>query len=181
MRKLIGLVALSVVSLASAVSAQVPIVQVYLDAELQTIHRKCPPFGTEDTLYVAASNFPWPIADIEYRVETYGNFAILEDLLPVGYSSDGYSATGIRVSFNGPVDASGTIVVQRILGGWFCNDCGGPTFPYIAVKPHPDSGKIQATRWPNLVKIEGTGGFNALCGDIAVESSTWGSIKALYR
>ncbi len=78
------------------------------------------------------------------------------------------------------MDASGKLVVQRIWGAWFCANCGGST-AYITVQPHPDSGKIQATSWPDLMKIEARGGFNNLCGVLPVKSSTWGRIKALYR
>lgn len=179
--KLPALSVLLVALFASFAAAQVPIVQVYLDSELLTIHRDCPPFGTPDTLYVAASNFIQPILDIEYRVETYGNFALLGDFFPNGSSGLGTSGTGIRVAFGGPIDASGTVLVQSIVGGWFCNDdCGGGPL-FITVQPHPESGKIQGTAWPDLTKIEATGGVNFLCGTVPVEPSTWGRIKALYR
>jgi len=155
-------------------------VQVYLDDELETIHRQCPPAGTLDTLYVVASNFSPPIIDVEYRIETYGNFGILLDLLPAGFTSDGFSGDGIRVSFGAPMDASGKFVVQRIWGAWFCANCGGSP-AYLIVQPQPDSGKIQATSWPSLMKVEATGGFNDFCGVLPVKTSTWGQIKALYR
>jgi hypothetical protein len=152
-----------------------------LDSNLLAVEQStCPPFGTIDTLYVAASNFTPPIVDVEYRIETYGHFGLLLDLVPVGYSIEGYSGTGIRVSFGGPLDASGKILVESVVGGWFC-DCSEPIFPYITVQPHPDSGKIQATAWPDLIKVDAMGGFCVLCGTLPVESSTWGQIKALYR
>lgn len=179
--KLPALSVLLVALLASVAAAQVPIVQVYLDSELLTIHRDCPPFGTPDTLYVAASNFFESIVDIEYRIEAYGNFALLVDMLPSGFSAEGHSGSGIRVAFGGPIDASGTVLVQSVVGGWFCNDdCGGGPL-FITVQPHPESGKIQGTAWPDLTKIEATGGVNFLCGTTPVEATTWGRIKALYR
>ena len=178
--KLAALSVLLVALLASLAAAQVPIVQVYLDSELLTIHRDCPGHGIPDTLYVAVSNFTQPILDIEYRVETYGNFALLGDFFPNGFSGLGTSGTGIRVAFGGPIDASGTVLVQSVVGGWFCS-CSEINFPYFVVQPHPESGKVQATAWPDLTKIEATGGVNFLCGTVPVESSTWGRIKALYR
>ncbi len=164
----------------SSVPAQVPIVQVYLDGELETIHRECPPTATLDTLYVVASGFITPIIDIEYRIDTFGNFGILQDFFPTGFTNEGFSGDGIRVSFGSSKDASGKLLVQRIWGAWFCASCGGSA-AYIIVQPHPISGKVQGTGWPDLTKIEATGGFNNLCVVLPVESSTWGRIKALYR
>jgi len=57
--------------------------------------------------------------NVEYRIDTHGNFLILEDILPLGFASEGSSASGIRVSFGAPVDASGKLVVQRICGFGF--------------------------------------------------------------
>jgi len=51
----------------------------------------------------------------------------------------------------------------------------------VTVEPHPNSAKIQATSWPDLLKIEAAGGYNNMCGVLSVEPSTWGRIKALYR
>lgn len=179
MKRLIVFVFLAGV-FASSVPAQVPIVQVYLDSELLMIHSVCGTYNTIDTLYVVASNFTPPIVDIEYRIDTHGNFLIVQDLLPNGYISDGYSWSGIRLSFGGPVDASAKVVVERIVGVWTCESCSGGVV-YFQVEPHPDTGKIQATGWPDLMKIEATGGPNDLCGALPVEPSTWGRIKALYR
>jgi len=169
------------VGIAPSSVAQVPIVQVYLDSELLTIHRECAPLGTPDTLYVVASNFTQPILDIEYRIETYGNLLIAEDLLPEGFTGEGYSGSGIRVLFGTPLDASARIVVERLYVLWTCNNsCSGSPL-YLTVQPHPQSGRIQATRWPDLVKLDALGGFNSFCGVLPVTSSTWGQIKALYR
>lgn len=109
-----------------------------------------------------------------------GNLLIVQDLLPNGYTGDGYSWDGIRVSFGGPVDASAKLLVERIVVIWTCESCSGGVV-FFTVEPHPDTGKIQATGWPDLMKIEATGGSNDLCGVLPVEPSTWGRIKALYR
>ena len=179
--KTLALSTFLVLSLVTSATAQVPIVQVYLDSELVTIDRHCVAFGEIDTIYVAVSNFMQPIVDVEYRIETRGSFFLIQDLVPDGYTIDGYSGTGIRVSFGGAVAAFGKVLVEGVVGGWFCeSDCsGGPGI--ITVEPHPESGRVQATAWPDLVKIEATGGVNFLCGALPVEPTTWGSIKALYR
>lgn len=168
--------------LAQPTRAQVPTVQVYLDPQFQVVHRTCPPGGTADTLYVVASGFSSPITDIEYSINLYGNFVFIQDLIPTGFSGIGYSGVGIRVDFGGPTNASGNLLVQSIFGFWNCQPCDCCGFgPFIVVEPHDGSGKIQATRWPDLIKAEAAGGVNALCGVLPTEPTTWGRIKALYR
>lgn len=168
--------------LAQPTRAQAPTVQVYLDSQFHVVHRTCPPSGTVDTLYVVASGFSSPITDIEYSINLFGNFAFIQDLIPTGFSGIGYSGTGMRVSFGGPTNASGNLLVQSIWGFWNCQPCGGGAFiPFIVVEPHNESGKIQATQWPDLAKVEADGGVNSLCGVLPTEPTTWGRIKALYR
>jgi hypothetical protein len=166
---------------ATVARSQSPVVQVYLDSQFQVLYRPCPPVTTIDTLYVVASGFTSPITDIEYSVNLYGNFVFFQDLIPAGFSGTGYSGVGMRVDFGGPINVVGKVLVQRIFGAWSCQPCGGGFIPFIVVEPHNVSGKIQATRWPDLAKIEADGGINPLCGVLPVASSTWGSIKALYR
>ena len=162
--------------------AQVPIVQVYLDKNLTQTdrHDGCPPPATIDTVYVVASGFSSPITDIEYRIDAYANFEFAVELFPSGFSGLGLTAEGVKVSFGAAIDASDKVVIETIIGLWFCG-CGTPSFPYIEVLPHPASGKIQATRHSDMAKIEAAGGYNALCGLLPVEPSTWGKLKAMYR
>jgi len=181
MRTIRALLVSCVLVLASSARSQTPVVHVYLDPQFQVLHRTCPPSGTIDTLYVVASGFTSPITDIEYSVNLYGNFAFVQDLIPPGFSGTGYSGVGMRVDFGGPTNVVGKVLVQRIFGYWSCQPCGGGFIPFIVVEPHNESGKIQATRWPDLAKIEADGGINPLCGVLPVASSTWGRIKALYR
>jgi hypothetical protein len=166
--------------LAFSARAQVPIIQVYLDDEFQITDAVCPGFGLVDTLYVVASNFSVPIVDVEYQILGFGSFSPLFDILPSGFTATGFSGAGINVSFGGPADATGLFLVERIGGGWFCADCTGPILT-LSVVPHPDSGKIQATAWPTLSKIEAAGGINILCTSIPVRETTWGKVKALFR
>ena len=162
--------------------AQAPTVQVYLNENLTQIHRhgNCPPFATIDTVYVVASGFSSPITDIEYRIDAYANFEFAVEQFPSGFSGLGLTAEGVKVSFGAAIDASDKVVVETIIGLWYC-ECGAPGFPYIEVLPHPASGKIQATRYPDTAKIEAVGGYNSLCGVLPTEQSTWGRVKALYR
>ena len=182
MKTSFALLLLGLSLLAHPARAQAPTVQVYLDSQFQVVHRTCPPDGTLDTLYVVASGFTSPITDIEYSVNLFGNFIFVQDLVATGFSGTGYSGVGIRVDFGGPTNAHGNLLVQRIHGFWTCQPCGGGGFwPFIVVEPHNESGKIQATRWPDLTKVEAAGGVNSLCGVLPTEPTTWGRIKALYR
>lgn len=162
--------------------AQVPIVQVYLDENLTVTnpHSGCPPFGTVDTLYVVASGFATLISDIEYSIDAHANFDFALEQFPPGFTGVGLTAEGVAISFGGPINASAKVIVETIVGLWYC-DCGSLKFPYITVGPHSGSGKIQASRWPDMMKIEATGGYNSLCPVLPTEPSSWGRIKALYR
>jgi len=182
MKTSFALLVLGLSLLAQPARAQTPTVQVYLDSQFHVVHRTCPPGGTVDTLYVVASGFSSPITDIEYSINTWGNFGIVQDLVRPGFSGTGFSGIGIHVDFGGPANASGNLLVQRILGFWDCKPCGGGGWvTFIVVEPHNESGKIQATKWPDLTKVEALGGVNSLCGVLPTQPTTWGRIKALYR
>jgi hypothetical protein len=167
----------------SSLLAQTPTVQIYFDEALQVKHRRCPdaqPGTILDTLYIVAHNFNAQIIDIEYLFHTYGNMAYAGDLLPAGYTAIGFSVDGIVVSFPAPVYAGSTLLIQGVMFWWTCRGCPYPDY-LIWIEPHPMSGKVQATRWPDLGKIEGMGRYSWLCPVVPVEQKTWGGIKALYR
>ena len=159
--------------------AQTPTIRVYFDEDWLVRSRHCPDEteGTVlDTLYVVATDFG-NILDLEYSIE--GPLLFLADLLPEGYSASGVSFGGIIVTFPGPVPFTSERLVHRVWFAWGCTGCQ----PWsIFVQPHPASGKIQGTRWPDLVKVEGVGSSNLLCYlTVPTESETWGGVKALYR
>jgi len=160
--------------------AQTPTVQMFFDEQLQVSMMECPGF-VFDTLYVVASGFDTQIVDVEYVISLNGHLDWYADLLPPTYTAVGISVTGIVVSFPEPVDANGPFLIQRIIAQWICVGCPQPGIPFIAVEPHPTSGKVQATRWPDMTKVEAEGIVNLLCPVLPVEKTTWGQVKALYR
>jgi hypothetical protein len=166
-----------------AIDLQTPTVQIYFDEQLQVPHRdNCGAILTFDTLYVVASSFNAQIVDIEYLVDvsSWGAMWWIVDLIQPTYTATGESYAGIRVAFPSPVDATGAFLIQRIMVYWMC-DCSGVELHYVMVLPHPISGKVQATRWPDMTKIEGQGLAGVICPVLPVEETTWGSIKALYQ
>ena len=160
--------------------AQTPAVQMFFDEQFQVPAMECTG-AVLDTLYVVANGFDAQIVDIEYLIYLNVYLLWIADLIEPTYTATGTSVAGIVVSFPAPVDATGPFLIQRILFEWLCDGCPHDGIPYIQVRPHPISGKVQATRWPDLVKIEAAGMTNVLCGVIPVEETTWGQVKALYR
>jgi hypothetical protein len=180
-----------IVAISPASLAQVPTVAIYSDEALQERDIwSCPggPPGTvASTLYVVAEGFNMSMASIEYRIDLNPYLLFLGDIVPAGVG-EGYSVEGIRITFLTPVDATGQFLVQRIDFIYQCEGCldiDGILIldALITALPHPESGKIQAFRWPDMVAVEAEGLTSILCerASIPVEQTTWGMIKALYH
>lgn len=188
---LFGVVVLGV-AFAPAALAQVPNVALYTDKAFQEREIEgCPeepPGAILDTLYVVASGFNMAMASIEYRIDLSPQLWFSGDIVPAGVA-EGFSIDGIRISFATPADATGQLLVQKIEFIYGCQGCRDYKHPIsimdvpLRVLPHPESGKIQAFRWPDMAAVEAVGLPAILCPRIGVpiEGSTWGAIKSLYQ
>jgi hypothetical protein len=183
---------LVIVAIAPASHAQVPRVAIYADEALQDRYiNGCPeepPGSVADTLYVVAEGFDMAMTSIEYRIDLGPHLFFLGDIVPDGVVEGDYSGDGIRITFPTPADATGRLLVHMIVfcyNCWRCDDINGITIldALITVLPHPESGKIQAIRWPDMTAVEAEGMPLILCqrASIPVEQTTWGMIKALYH
>ena len=180
------------VALAPASLAQVPSIGIYWDEALQRRSMEsCPwalPGTVVDTLYVVVDGFDMAMASIEYRVDLSPYLVFLMDIVPVGVA-EGFSIDGIRITFPTPVGTTPQLLIQKIHFLYMCQGCvaAGTGFVFIdepiTVLPHPQSGKIQAIRWPDMVAVEAEGLISILCPHIGTptERTTWGNIKALFH
>jgi hypothetical protein len=176
--------------LAPASLAQVPTVALYSDVALQERDIEACPLdgpGVVGRLYVVAEDFDMAMASIEYRVDLSQYLLFLADVVPTGVV-EGNSIDGIRITYPTPADATGRLLVETIVFEYWCEGCmdidRGPVLNALStVLPHPESGKIQAFRSPDLVAVEAEGLTSILCEliSIPVDGGTWGMIKALYR
>ena len=183
------------VALAPASLAQVPSIGIYWDEALQRRSMEsCPwalPGTVVDTLYVVVDGFDMAMASIEYRVDLSPYLEFLGDNVPVGVA-EGFSIDGIRITFPTPVGTTPQLLIQKIFFFYMCEGCvpartGRPGRTLldepITVLPHPQSGKIQAIRWPDMTAVEAEGLISILCPHIGTptERTTWGNIKGLFH
>jgi hypothetical protein len=172
-------------ALAAAVCAQTPFVAVYFDATMQQeamiYPGSCPPFGTIDTLFVAAVNFNMFMAGIEYSIDYGNNVSWLADFDFTAPVWIGNSPMGISIGWNLPQNGFSAVRIQKVLIQWICNNCQFTNDPII-VKGHPlfHPGYPVAVRFPDYVEVPGVGLTALTCPTIPVEESTWGQVKALY-
>ncbi len=134
-----------------------------------------------DTLYIVADGFNMAMASVEFMVDISEYFLFLADIVSAGVV-EGNSVGGIRISYPAPADATGRLVVNGIVFTCMCEVCADVKFDTpLEVLPYPESGKIQAYRWPDMVGIEAVGLTSYLCWTASpVKHTTWGNIKALF-
>jgi hypothetical protein len=192
MKKSLVVVVLAIGLCASVANAQLPNVGVYFDNTFTEMSGVCPtdPAGTVyQQLYVVANNFNMWMAAIEYMIVFPPSMTWDTDIIGSNQLKIGFSPTGIGITWPMPANAFGTLLVQKVLILWECQntgtieepDCGTATDNLITVVAHPSFGKLRALQWPDNAETLGTGLTSVICGQtIPVEETTWGGIKALY-
>ncbi len=181
MKKVLALaLAVALMGMASSnVSAQVPNVQVYFDDIAHTA-KNCAGVGVMDTLLVVANNFNMWMNAIEYSIQYPPSLTWVADLSPSPLNI-GNTPSGVATSFPQPVNAFNPAVVMQVLVMWNCDVCGG-TPDAVVVQPHPQTGFVRASRWPDNALVAGVGMTSLVCpGVVPVEETTWGQVKALYN
>jgi len=167
--------------LALPVFGQTPYVAIFFDEDLQQTGRTPPGPAVIDTLFIVAGNFNMFASSIEYRMEENTDYLILlADLVDFG-TVEGHSYSGIRIHYDPPLDATADVLVERIIVMWVWEGmCRFVNVP-LRIFPHPESGKIQAIRWPDLVPVEAVGHTAYICPTVPIEETSWGRIKGLYE
>jgi hypothetical protein len=176
------------------VESQTPGVYLYFDNQHTVACKNCPivPIGTlMDTLYVVLDGFNEHLSSLEYSIDYPLQLLWLGDMWTSG-SAIGNSPTGILHKWATPLDATGSVLVAKVVTIWFCNDCSGGSSASMCVEPHPDTGVLAAKQSPDGHKIYPYGHGLVICPSTGcdpapctsppspVEQSTWGKIKELY-
>lgn len=161
---------------ATAVTAQTPIVQVVFDDAYLAQTHICTN-GEIDSAFVVAKNFEAWIVGIEFAIQYPVSIPFFADT-DTPLLTMGNTASGITMVWQIPLN--GYMPVKLCTIYYRCNNCL-PDTP-IRVVPHPVSGFVRATRYPDLAFIEAIGWTSIFCPDIIpVEKTTWGTVKALYQ
>ncbi len=141
----------------------------------------CKAAATFDTLEVVAQNFNTWFVGVDFSINYSDALLWYEDIVPADLWI-GSSEYGIAIVWQIPQNGFNPIVVLRTSVLWTgtCH-CGAPpqvvtVGGYIGL-PHP-----MAVRWPDYQEFDVLGATSSICAEpVSVHSTTWGSIKALYR
>ncbi len=169
-------------------TAQVPNIQVYFDSEHSQTETACGGAGTLTTLYVVMNNWNMNITGVDFSVSYPSSLIWLADILPDPSTSVaiGQSTTGIAIAYANCCYLNGSVSqeVVQVLALWspWC-DCRFGPMP-VVVGGYTPLGKTQPTaiRKEDFKQFSGIGMTSLTCYvPHAVEPSTWGQVKALYR
>ncbi|MHC4326315.1 MAG: hypothetical protein ACYSUX_18750 [Planctomycetota bacterium] len=183
-RVLLVFLALLIASLGtSIVSAQTPNVQVFFDEYFGATHlEECPPDAPGTVtgyLYVVASNFGMWISAFEYAIDYPPQILPVVDI--TGGLDIGTSALGIATSWQYPINGYSPVLINKVMITFNCQLCYEGTNIPITVIPHPDTGFLRASRYPDYTLVNGVGMVSLICPTVPTEDTTWGTIKALYN
>ncbi len=163
---------------AAPLAAQTPYVQVYFDPGHTQTTSDCPGMQI-DTLYVVAHNFNAWLTAIEFSITYPAEMNWLADMASTPLVI-GNSPAGVALAFPTPVNGFDAVEVMQVMVMWQCSACGASTNIPLVVAPHPQTGFVRATRYPDNGFINAVGMTSLLCATVPVEETTWGQIKALY-
>jgi hypothetical protein len=169
---------LAAVLCTTGVQAQTPHVGVFFDTGFTRMDKDCPVGGGLDSAFVVAMNFNAFLTGIEYAINYPLSMTWLSDYgtPPVTIGS---TPTGISEGFALPQNGFFPVVVAKVLFLWNCNGCVVTDDPVI-VSPHPLTGFVRATDFPNYDFINAVGMTSLVCATVPTEETSWGRIKSLY-
>lgn len=165
---------------AYSATAQTPHVVVFFDENWTQTTGVCQGVGTLDNLYVVAVNFNMFINAIEYGVSYPPSLTWIADI-PNTPLVIGNTPSGVATTWQLPQNGFDPLGVMEVLVSWNCDACGSNANDPIVVGPHPVTGFLRATRYPDNALVDGVGLTSLVCPVVPVEEKTWGGVKALYN
>lgn len=169
------------------VSAQTtPFIAVYFDQSYQVEGNPpapsgdpCPGIGVVDNLYIALVNANVFVTGVEFAVNYPPELTWLADLntqpVTVGTTPNGFS-----MGWGTPQNGFGIALdVCQVMVIWNCDGCTVTDSPII-VTPHPATGFIGFTDFPNFDQFPAVGLTSLICATVPTNETTWGQIKSLY-
>jgi len=194
-KALAGVLAVALAGLVagSAMALPVPNIQVYFDPAWTQTQAGCPggePFaGPPVELYVVMNNWNMNVTGVDFSISYPPALLWIADNLadPDVSVLVGQSPTGVAVAWGNCCTPDGflPILALKPLVVWGVCHCGPGDLPQaLVVGGYTPMGKPKPTaiRREDFMEFEGLGMTSLICpGEIAVESRTWGGVKALYR
>ncbi|UCF04634.1 MAG: hypothetical protein JSV33_11980 [bacterium] len=147
-----------------------------------------PQLGESFNAYVYVHDWGCNLSAVEFKVQIetpsiiYNGFEIPEGSLVLGYPLEGVSITVWP-----PVSTCTTnhlfVCTVRLFAIDTCWEYDGSIGDaYIRIVPHPDSGGIYGTCWPENYMFDFIGLTSIICPQpIANEEASWGAIKGLFE
>lgn len=191
-RALAGVLAIALVAVfAAGATAQVPFFQVYFDDASNGSYGEtqayCGEPAVKTNLYLVAQNWNMLVAGLDYQVYFPQALLYSDDtwaVVPGGSVVFGDSRQGAAIGYGLPRNGFSPLLISTIGAYWTgqCDCAAGPQA--IIVGPHPGSGFETPTgvRYPDYAIFPAVGMTSLICPDpVAVQETTWGGIKALYR
>ncbi len=175
------LVALAAVS--GPVQAQTtPTVGVYFDQAYTVMQKPCVGPNVMDYAYVVAYNFDVFLSGMEYMISYPPSILWVADL-DIPAVTIGNTPSGISMGFGStPLNGFGPVLLHRVAFLWQCMGCDATNEDDpIVVLPHPVSGFLRGTDFPNFDFVYGVGMTSLVCATVPVNETTWGKIKSLYE
>lgn len=137
--------------------------------------------------YVYAHNTECYLSAAEFMVDLPTGIDVTGFDIPEGSINLGDPATGMSITYSPPMDGWNPgynllCTVHLLAVDWCCENGGCLVNAPIALVPHPDSGLLGGTCWPDQIIFEYVGLTSVLCpcGNAAGESS-WGEIKSMLQ
>lgn len=175
------LVVLTAVVVAATVMpavAQTPTVSIFFDQNLTRMDKDCPVGGGLDSLFVVGLNFNTFMSAIEYAINYPASMTWVSDYATPPVTL-GTTPTGITSGWPLPLNGFNPIVFTKVLFMWNCSGCTSDNQP-VDVVPHPVSGFVRGTDFPNYDIVDAIGMRSLVCATVPVEETTWGQVKALF-
>lgn len=143
-------------------------------------------------VYLYMHHADYYVTAVEYQLQTpsdmgHALFGISALDYPEKYSvSLGDPFVGHSITYWPPLDGynPGYNLMCKITG-FITQPCwteGGPIIQYfLVVGPHPDTGELKGTYWPENLPFPIVGRTSIICPQepVAVEEESWGAIKAM--
>jgi hypothetical protein len=182
--------------MAAGAGAQVPFFQLYFDdnsnGSYGETQANCGPINSQQNVYLVMQNLNEFVQAVDYQVvlppallfvfETFPAFG--GETLKIGATPATISTEGIALAYSLPRNGFEPLLLTTLTTFWTgaCS-CDGSPIP-LSVGPYPGVGKTSPTaiRWPDFLEVGAVGMVSLLCpGPVAVQETTWGGVKALYR
>jgi hypothetical protein len=147
-----------------------------------------PPAPTPETIeaYVYVHNTGCYLNAAEFALEIPAGIVLLSSTLPEGTLSLGSLPAGLSAAYWPPMDGwnpgYNLLCTLRLmaLDGCLCRG-GHLSNLSLRVIPHPETGLIQGSCWPENSLFEYTGLTSLICPEVyGVQETNWGAIKSLF-